>query len=184
MKVIVNFLKGTFFSIWVIIAILTTICLLAYNDYKVSVFGDYTLFIVDNDSLEPNFKKNDIVIVKKGKETDYNIGDYLFFYMGNKEIKSFINLGQVTMIDRVDRAEDLFTFDTLNVSYGNIMGGANGAIVWHKIGLILRIVESRWGFMFIIILPTLYLVVYQIYGIALEVKKESKKELSREEEEN
>lgn len=176
-----KFIKGTIVSIWVVVAIITTICLLAYNDYMVSDFGDYSLFVVDNKSLEPKFKKHDLVIVKKGEENDYNIGDYLFFYMGNKETMSYINLGQVIDIDRIDRAEDVFKFDSIDRSYGHIMGKADGAIVWRKVGLILGVLKSRWGFMFLIILPTLYAVVYEVYSIVLEVKKESKKELSGEE---
>ena len=65
MKSIINFIKGVLISCWVVLAIFTTICLISYNDYKVSVFGDYSLFIVDNKELEPTFKKYDVVIVKK-----------------------------------------------------------------------------------------------------------------------
>ena len=62
MKSIINFIKGVLISCWVVLAIFTTICLISYNDYKVSVFGDYSLFIVDNKELEPTFKKYDVVI--------------------------------------------------------------------------------------------------------------------------
>ena len=35
--------------LYVIIAIGTTICLLTYNEYKVSVFGDKTLIIINEE---------------------------------------------------------------------------------------------------------------------------------------
>ena len=51
MKHILNFIKGTLFTLWLIIAIFTTICLLSYNDYQVSEFGKYSLLIINNKEL-------------------------------------------------------------------------------------------------------------------------------------
>ena len=179
-KSILNFIKGTLISCWVVIAIITTILLISFNDYRVSEFGEYSVFVVDNKSLEPYFKKNDIVIIKKDVEENYNIGDKVFFYLGNRQYNNFINLGDITDIQRNAQTEDAFKFGESEVSYSNLIGSANGAIVWHKIGFALKILESRWGFMFLIILPTLYAVVYEVYYIVLEVKKEAKKEAKKE----
>ena len=59
-----------------------------------------------------------------------------------------------------------------------MIGPANGAIVYHKWGLVLSIFESRWGFMFLVIFPTLFAIVYEIYSIIEEAKeiKEDEKE--------
>ena len=81
MKSIIKFIKGVLISCWVVLAIFTTICLISYNDYKVSVFGDYSLFIVDNKELEPTFKKYDVVIVKKELSKRYQKDDHVFFYV-------------------------------------------------------------------------------------------------------
>lgn len=180
MKSIIKFIKGVLISCWVVLAIFTTICLISYNDYKVSVFGDYSLFIVDNKELEPTFKKYDVVIVKKELSKRYQKDDHVFFYLGNTETQSYINLGQISQIDRNGTTEDVYYFGDSKVNYSNIVGSANGAVVWHKVGLALSILESRWGFMFLIILPTLFAIVYEIYYITLEVKKETKKETSEE----
>ncbi len=181
MKVVWNFIKGTFISIWAVIAIFATICLMSYNDYGVSEFGDYSLFIVDNKSLEPTFKKYDLVIVEKDLESAYDVGDEVFFYNGNNDIRSYINEGQVTEVERLNGVEDNFSFGDVTISYGNLIGSANGAKVFKKVGLVLDVIESRWGFMFFVILPTIYAVVYEIYTIVLEVKKETKKELKKDE---
>lgn len=180
MKAIWNFIKGTIISIWVVLAIFATICLISANKHGVSEFGDYSLFVMDNNSLKPTFLKYDIILVKKDLETDYNTNDYVFFYKGNRDIKSYLNYGQIIDVERNENAEDNFIFhgDT-KISYGNVIGKGNGAIVMHKLGIVLNVLESKWGFMFIIILPTIYAVVYEIYAIAIEVKKQSKKELAK-----
>ena len=61
------------FIIYVIIAIFVTICLLSYNRFKITEFGDKSLLIISDDQMAPNFKKGDLVIAdKKSKSTtDY-----------------------------------------------------------------------------------------------------------------
>ena len=178
MKSIVNFFKEILIGIWVVIAIFTTVCLLSSNKYGISEFGDTSLFIIDNRSLEEyGFNKYDVVLVTKGLEKEYNVGDGVFFVSGNRETNSYINFAIIDDVKRVDGAEDAFYFNDNAVSYGNVLGLANGAKKFAKVGLILGLLESRWGFMFLIILPTLYAVVYEIYRIVVEVKKKSAKEL-------
>ena len=181
MKAIINFFKGILISIWVVLAIFTTVCLLTLNKEQVSEFGDYSLFLVDNTSLEPLYKKYDIVVVHKDGEASYNIGDKTFFYYGNKKNNTYINLGDITDVERNEDVKDNFAFGDTIVSYDDIIGTANGSIVLHKVGFLLDLLESRWGFMFLIILPTIYAVVYEIYAIAVNVKKEAKKEIELEE---
>ncbi len=186
MKKIVNFFKEILIGVWAAIAIFTTICLLSSNKYGISEFGDTSLFIIDNRSLEEyGFNKYDVVLVTKGLEKEYNVGDGIFFLSGNRETNSYINYAVITEARRTEGAEDAFYFGESDmVSYGNIMGLANGAKKFEKLGLVLGLLESRWGFMFLIILPTLYAVVYEVYTIAVEVKKKSSKELKKIEEEN
>ncbi|MBR4231148.1 MAG: hypothetical protein IKR74_03205 [Bacilli bacterium] len=183
MKSIINFFKEILIGIWVIIAIFTTVCLLSSNEYGISEFGDTSLFIVDNRSLEEfGFNKHDIIIVTKGLEKEYTEGSGVFYSAGNIETKSFINYSIIERAERADGAEDSFYFADDKVSYGDILGLANGALRIKKLGLLLGLLESRWGFMFLIILPTLYAFVYEVYTIAVEVKKKSAKELAEAEE--
>ena len=179
MKKIVNFFKGIIISVWLLIAIVTTICLISYNDYSVSEVGDYSIFVVDNERLEPDFLEDDIVIVKKTSENKYKEGDLAFFYLDNPADEVFINYGKITKIESVDHAEDSYYFGSEVVTHSKMIGLANGSIVYHKWGKLLSIFESRWGFMFLVILPTLFALVYEIYAI-IEEAKEAKRELENE----
>ena len=176
MEMVKKVIKRILIGCWAVLAIFTTICLIQYNDFKVSEFGDYSLFVIDNKTLEPTYKKYDLVIVEKNTENSYNVGDNAFFYLGNVVTKSYINYGEITAVKRNDKIEDIYTFSTDDISYGNIIGSSEDTIVIHKLGALLALLESRWGFMFLIILPTIYAIVYEVYYIAVEVKKETKKE--------
>lgn len=177
MKVVFNILKGFIFSAWLLVAIITTVCLLSFNEKGVSVFGNSSLLIMDNNELEPTFKKNDVVIVKKNDAESYKLGDTVFFYGGSNSTQ-LVRMGEITNIIP-DKDEYSYEFDGRRVSYSSIIGNANGAVVYHFFGLILSIFESRWGYMFLVILPTLFLLVYQIYEIVIEVKREVKIETKK-----
>ena len=178
MKKIWNFIKSILISIWVLVAIIATICLISFNDYGVSEIGKNSIFIIDNERLEPEFKEDDLVIIKKVAEGGYKEGDYAFFYLTNAADSVFINYGQITKIVEANHAEDSYYFGDDVVAHSKMIGLANGAIVYHKWGLVLSIFESRWGFMFLVIFPTLFAIVYEIYSIIEEAKeiKEDEKE--------
>ena len=170
MRIIVNFFKNILISVWVLVAIVATVCLISYNQYSVSEIAGNSIFVVDNERLEPDFKENDLVIIKKVAENKYNTGDRAFFYLSNPADSVFINYGNITKIVAAEHAEDTFYFGNDMVSYSDMIGLGHGAIVYHNWGLVLSIFESRWGFMFLVIFPTIFAIVYEIYSIIEEAK--------------
>ena len=83
MKKVLTGIKGILIGLWVLLALITTLLLLSYNKYHVSEVGSKSIFVIDNERLEPDFNKNDIVITKKVAENKYKVGDYAFFYLDN-----------------------------------------------------------------------------------------------------
>ena len=177
MKYILNFIKGTLFTLWLIIAIFTTIGLLSYNDYQVSEFGKYSLLIINNKELRSVYEQDSLVIIKKANEEDYKKGDKILFYSGNPKVVNFINLGEITDVHSENGAQASYYIGDYKLSYDDIIGNVNGSIVYKKAGLILSVIESRWGFMFFVILPTIFFAVYELYEVINEVKKNSKVDL-------
>ena len=180
MKYIINFIKGFLFSFWLLMAIFATICLLSYNDYQVSEFGKYSLLIINNKELRSVYEQDSLVIVKKANEEDYKVGDKILFYSGNPDVINYINLGEITEVEKETGAQTAYYIGEYKVSYDEVIGNVNGSMVYKKAGLILSIIESRWGFMFLIILPTIFFAVYEIYAIVNEVKNNSKVDLKEQ----
>lgn len=180
MKSIFNFIKGTLFSVWVIIAIFATVCLLSYNDYQISTFGKYSLIIINNKELREVYDEDSLVIVKKDNDENYKVGDKILFYSGNPEVVNFINMGEITDIQLSNGAQSSYYIGDYKVSYDDLIGKVNGSIVYKKVGLVLSAIESRWGFMFFVILPTIFLAVYEVYSIVNEVKNNSKIDLKEQ----
>ena len=174
MKKVLNFIKWIAISLWFVIAVFTTICLISYNEYKVSMLGKNSLVIIDNEELKPTYNENDLVIVKKDSQKTYKVGDSIFFYLGNKTGSNYINYGTITEIQPDDNAEYAYFIGDTKISYSDVIGLSSNAKIYHHIGGVLGLFESQWGFMFLVILPSLFAFVFEIYSIVVEVKANMK----------
>jgi len=175
MKKIGKLLIDVLVFAWFAVAIFVSVCLLSYNDYKTTVLGNNTLIIVDNDQLEPDFKEGDLVVVKRNSDNKINKGDKIFYYNSAKTSSVFIFTGEVTEKETVTQFETTFTVNDSKVSGEYVIGKQDTAKVYHGLGTVLGILTSKWGFLFLIILPTLFAIVYEIMMI-IELVKESKNE--------
>ena len=85
MKKVLKIIGIILISIYSIMAIALTICLLNYNKFKITVLNDKSLIIVKDNELEPTYKKGDLIIVTKNPNKDVKKGDKVFFYMQEDE---------------------------------------------------------------------------------------------------
>ena len=51
----------------------------------------------------------------------------------------------------------------------------------YMVGAVLNIFSSKWGFMFLVIFPTLFALVYEIYSVVEEAKRIKKEDDDEEE---
>lgn len=160
---------------YLVIVIFLTTCLLNYNDFKVTVFGDKTLIIVKDDSLEPSFVKGDLLVVTKNNNKKINVNDDIFFYDALSG-SSTINLGRVLSKEEVSPSESTFKMaGDYSVSSEYVIGKTKSTVIYHKLGKTLGFLESKWGFLFVVIFPILIAFLYEIYAIFKEVNSEVKK---------
>lgn len=171
LKSILKILLIVFIVLYLGVEIFVTICLLNYNDQKVTVFGDKTLVIVGSD-LSEEYKKNDLVVVTKGDGSEVKEEDFIFFY--NPADEGTVNFAQVNKITEINGEYTYIIGKEYNV-YTEYYIGKNTK-VYEGIGGILRVLESRWGFLILIILPTMVAIIFEIYAIIIEIvelKKEA-----------
>lgn len=157
------------FIIYVAIAIFVTVCLLSYNEFKVTEFGDYSLVIISDEGLEPDFNKGDLVIVNK--KSKIITGRKAFFYNTyDRQIE--IKLGTIEAFETVTNKETTYTLEgERKISSQYVLGPAETAEVIPGVGTVLGILESKWGFLFLIVLPSLLAFIYQISVVIAELKK-------------
>ena len=173
MKKIGNFLFEIIVGIWLIVAIFVTVCLLSYNKYGVSTFGNTSLVIIDSDAMEPDFYEGDLLVIKKNSNNKINIGDKVFYYNSAQNSSTWIYYDVVQDKKDVNRDESTFQLGGQNVSSEYIIGKTDGIKVMHNVGTYLGIFTSRWGFMFLIIFPMLFAIIYEIIMI-IDARREMK----------
>ena len=178
MKKIFNFLKNLLILVYVIIVVFVTICLLSYNDYKITVLGDVSIVPVTDDDLEPNYKLGDLLIVKKNKLEEVRSGDEIFFYR-TQSGETSIYFGKVTNSERVTDTEYTYTVEGgYRLSSSKFIGKTSTTTLIPKVGRALSVIESKWGFLFIVVLPTLIMFLYTLYSVMIEAREGEKEEIT------
>lgn len=160
-KILLDIIVG----IWVVVAIFVTICLISYNEFHVTVFGSKTLIIVDSEELEPNYQKGDLLIVNRSSDKKINIGDSVFFYIGGQTNEYLINIGEITNKKAVTNTETTYNIGDTTISGEYLIGKTDEVTIYKGVGSVLKLFESQWGYMFLVVLPTLFAIVYEVMMI-------------------
>lgn len=151
--------------VYVIVAITVTLCLLNYNEYNVTVFGNNSLILITDDSLSPDYVEGDLVIAKKEKLDEIEEGDKIFFYNEND-----IKLGEVKQINKYEGMSSTFILDgNHQIVEDEVIGSEESVKVYHNLGKILSILESKWGFLFLIIFPSVLAFLHEIFQVVVEL---------------
>lgn len=161
-KVVIGILAVVFFAF----AITMTILLLNYNKYGVTQFDKTSLILIRGDLTSENYKKGDLVIVESKKLEEINVGDELFVYHIDKDGSVTLDLGIVGQIHPKEKA---ITFEN-GSTYAIEFVAGKASKVYNKIGTYLSIIESQWGFLFIVLVPSFLIFIYEIYALVIEIK--------------
>ena len=85
-----------------------------------------------------------------------------------------IKLATVEAIKTVTNDETTYTLEGgTEVSSQYLVGTEQGAEIIPNVGKILMVLESKWGFLFLIVMPSLILFIYQISVVISEIKNDN-----------
>lgn len=176
MKKIGTILRNTGIIVWLVIAIFVTVCLLSYNDFKISTFGKYSLVVMDSDEYEPEYLEGDLLIIKRNSDAKINIGDEVFYYNTSKDSDTTVYSGAVEEKNTVNQKQTTYKINDKKVSGDYVIGAKKSTKALHTVGTILNIFKSKWGYMFLVIFPTLFATIYEAMLIIDTFKKNKKEE--------
>ena len=150
--------------IYIVFAIVVTMSLLTYNEYKISVIGDKSLIVIESDDTF-KYKKGDLVIVGREGYEKAEKGDILFFYQ-NRGVK----VAEIQKKDDFGESGVIYTIEgNYQVDQEDIIGTSNNEKVISKVGTVLKVLQSKWGFLFLIVFPSLIAFLKQLYEFILEI---------------
>lgn len=172
MKKVWDFLKNFVVIAYILLIIFVTICLLSYNKYKVTVFGKNTFLPIIDEDLEPDYKYGDLLIINRNNLSTVKEGDVIFFYRTVAGITT-VNYAKVLKNERVSDTETTFTVDGEYVfSSSYFIGKADTATIVPKVGKVIGILESKWGFLFLGVLPSLIAFLYTVSSVVREFQSD------------
>lgn len=161
--------KGLIGLVWVLFfafAILMTLLLLNRNEYGVTEFDDLSLIIIDSELSSEQYGKGELVVTRFKDTDELMSGEYVFTYKLLENNGVEIQFGEV---GRVYPDEDALTFVNGSTYSMDLVAGV-GIEKYNHLGTFLSIVLSRWGFLFLILVPCLFIFIYQVYALIVEIK--------------
>ncbi len=168
----------------IIYVIFITSCILCRNKFGYTQFGDMTFITVNDNNAKfiQNSESGDLLIVKS-QQTGLNAGDLIYYYVTVDE-KYVVRTGVIESKTEDDYSA-LYVLndeDKTSVASNRVIGKY---VSFHKDkGKILDVLESRIGFLFLVLLPILIVFIYQIYQLVIvaryEVVDDSEKPRSKE----
>ena len=184
MKKIGKFFANVLIFAYAVIAIVVTVLLLSYNDHHNSVIGGYTFILVTDDELEPNYPEGSLVLVKETKAKDINIGDNIFLYRNISSTQFEVKYTEVLMKDE-SRGESNVQYvlegNTI-IDHEDVIGSTEDIKVIPHLGTILSVLESRYGYLFLIVVVSFIAFLYEIYELIIEIKYGEREEDEEDEE--
>jgi len=171
LRSIIKILLIVFLVLYLGVEVFVTVCLLNYNDQGVTEFGNKTLVIMTED-LSDTYQKGDLVVVSKDDGSMVVEDDFIFFY--NPSDEGVVNFAEVNEVIESNNYYTYVVSDDYNVYYDYYIG--KDTIVLKRVGAVLSLLESKWGFLILIILPTIVAIIFELYAILIELvelKKEA-----------
>ncbi len=171
LKSILKVFLIVFLILYLGIEVLVTICLLNFNENGITEIGNTSWVIPDKD-FSDKYEKGDLLIVSKGALEEVGIGDYIFFY--NPSENDIINYAEVNNIIDTNGYYSYSVGNNYTV-YSDYYIGKDVTLL-KNVGSVLKVLESQFGFLLLIILPTMVAIIFEIYAIIMEVielKKEA-----------
>lgn len=166
LETIKQILIGIIGTAYFIFALVMTILLLNFNDYGVTQFGNKSLVIINDEIASENYEKGDLVIVESKKIDKIEVGEEIFTYrIDSKGIPS-IQVGTVGDVYVEDEAISFENGETYSMEF---VAGV-GTESYEHIGTALSIIESQWGFLFIVLVPCFLIFIYEVYSLIVEIK--------------
>ena len=166
LKTIKNILMGILGTAFYLFALVMTVLLFNYNEFGVTEFGDTSLIILEQEISNDNYKKGDLIIVQKTRYDMINKGDEIFAYSVNSKGVATVEIGKVG--EKYDKEKAISFENGASFSEEYIIGKATKT--YNEVGTVLSIIESKWGFLFIVLVPGFMIFLYEIYALIIEIK--------------
>ena len=174
MKKLGRIILGLLETVVIFYTIVITACLIFVNEYGYTQIGKTTIVQATKaeEKLLDNVKDGDLLLIKKDSKINKNT--IVYYYSVTNE-QYFIKSAAVKEI-KDDGFGKLYTLDINNreeintVNEKKLIG--NSISIHRKLGKILDVLESRVGFLLLVLLPIMVIFIFHVYNFVILLKYE------------
>ena len=178
-KIIAGFLKGIFMLMLILFILM--VCLQRFSNNEISLFN-FRMFTVISGSMEPKYKIGDVLISVETDPNDIKVGDVVSYHGEKRDVKGKVVTHQVINIEKDDQGKYYFhtkgicencLVEDPVVSENQLYG-----VVKYKVkalSAIYKVVGTKVGLFFFIILPLFYIIGSEIIYTLIEKEEERRK---------
>lgn len=178
-EIIKKVFAGVILVIYFTFVIAMTMLLLNFNEYGVSQFGKKSLIIIADNISKTDYKMGDLLIIESKKLDEVEKGDEIFTYRVENNGSVSVDVGK---IGEKYEEENAIAFEN-GATYSMDFAIGKHQKTYRNVGRYLAVIESKWGFFFIVLVPSFLIFVYQVYNLIIEIKY-GKEEAPKEEKED
>ena len=169
MKKFLRFVWSIVEFVVIVYVIIMTAILLSKNKYGYTQFGNVTLSTIDltDERAIDGVKSGDLLIVRNSN--DIKEGDVIYYYVVYGD-SYLIQSDPVKKVES-DRYNSMYTIErngSMTIASNRVLG--KNRAIYHNLGAILDILESRLGFLFLVLLPILVIFIFQVYELVMIFK--------------
>ena len=167
-KKIGSILWGAFELLIIVYVICITMCILCRNKFGFTQFDRNTLVTIQEDTYKyiDDTDEGDLLVIRRSR---VEVGDHIYYYIivGDKYA---VKEGVVKEITDGETASLYLLEDGVSVTSTKFAG--NSMKIYHNWGSVLDLLMSRFGFLFLVLLPIMIVFIYQIYEFIMVLKYE------------
>ena len=149
---------------WTLTGLLAFVVLFILGS-RLPIPGNYQILVVQSGSMEPTIKTGAIVVVKP--QTEYQVSDIITFKSGRNNVTHRIIEINGTEISTKGDAND--SADINPIARRNIEGRVLLDVPW--LGYLVAASQQPIGFLFLIVVPALYIIISESIKVVKEIKK-------------
>lgn len=162
----------------IVYVICITMCILFRNKYGYTQFDNYTLVTMQEDTYEyiDGANEGDLLIVKNSKKIES--GDVIYYYV-NINNQYVVKSGAVASMTEGETTSIYVLNDERRTTVASTKVLGKYSNLYSTWGRVLDILMSRFGFLFLVLLPIMVVFIYQIYEFVMVLKYEAVEEKTK-----
>lgn len=170
LKTVKYIVLGILFVAYVSLVILVSTLVLNRNQFGYTRFDNKDLLLIDKESASEEYKEGMLVIAEKRNISELSAGQKVFVYKTNAK-KNEVKLEYAKIAEIVDNeVTSYITIESDKTSWGEEYIAGVGVKSYNTIGKILLLLESKWIFFFVLVVPIFFILLYEIYLFIISIK--------------